>query len=333
MKKKKKIEWLPSHFQQVFTMPIVPNTSKSEGTPPKKSTITFDLSRPVYSLSDLILPTHTLNELNRAISLREHQTAVFEQWGFKHTHKYDNKMIINLYGEPGTGKTMAAHAIAKRLNRPLVLINYGDIESKYVGETPKNIQNAFAFAKENDAILFFDEADAILSRRVTNMTSATDTSVNQTRSVMLTLLNDYNDTVLFATNFISNYDPAFMRRILMHIEFGMPDENTRFRLFEKYIPQQLPHSIDLAEAAKNSVSLNGSDIANSVLLAAFSAKNEGLNKVTHQNLMEKVENIRKSKEANAGKKFDVSAGNIIKAETREVTENFVQQQLNKEKLS
>ena len=132
-------------------MPIVPNTSKSEGTPPKKSTITFDLSRPVYSLSDLILPTHTLNELNRDISLREHQTAVFEQWGFKHTHKYDNKMIINLYGEPGTGKTMAAHAIAKRLNRPLVLINYGDIESKYVGETPKNIQNAFAFAKENDA--------------------------------------------------------------------------------------------------------------------------------------------------------------------------------------
>ena len=64
-------------------------------------------------------------------------------------------MIINLYGEPGTGKTMAAHAIAKHLNRPLVLVNYGDIESKYVGETPKNIQAAFEFAKENNAILFF----------------------------------------------------------------------------------------------------------------------------------------------------------------------------------
>ena len=299
----------------------------------QKSTITFDLSRPVYSLSDLILPTHTLNELNRAISLREHQTAVFEQWGFKHTHKYDNKMIINLYGEPGTGKTMAAHAIANRLNRPLVLVNYGDIESKYVGETPKNIQAAFEFAKANNAILFFDEADAILSRRVTNMTSATDTSVNQTRSVMLTLMNDYNDTILFATNFISNYDPAFMRRILMHIEFGLPDEATRLRLFEKYIPEQLPHSINLPEAAKQSDTLSGSDIANSILLAAFAAKNEGAHEVTHHNLMEKIENIRKGKEANAGKKFDVSSGRILKTETHEVSENFVKQKLNKEELS
>ena len=307
-------------------MPIVPNTVKKETTPPKKNTIEFDLSQPIYSLSDLILPTHTLNELKRAISLREHQSAVFEEWGFKHTHKYDNKMIINLYGEPGTGKTMAAHAIAKHLNRPLVLVNYGDIESKYVGETPKNIQAAFEFSKENNAILFFDEADAILSRRVTNMTSATDTSVNQTRSVMLTLLNDYNDTVLFATNFISNYDPAFMRRIL-------PDEATRLRLFEKYIPKQLPHSIDLAEAAANSATLSGSDIANSILLAAFAAKNEDAHEVTHQNLMEKIENIRKGKEANAGKNFDVSTKNIIKTETREVSEDFVNQQFNKEKLS
>lgn len=288
------------------------------------------MSQPTYSLSDLILPAHTLNELKRAISLREHQSAVFEEWGFKHTHKYDNKMIINLYGEPGTGKTMAAHAIAKHLNRPLVLVNYGDIESKYVGETPKNIQAAFEFAKENNAILFFDEADAILSRRVTNMTSATDTSVNQTRSVMLTLLNDYNDTVLFATNFISNYDPAFMRRILMHIEFDLPDETTRLRLFEKYIPKQLPHSIDLVDAAANSATLSGSDIANGILLAAFAAKNEDAHAVTHQNLMEKIENIRKGKEANAGKKFDVSTNSIIKTETHEVSENYVHQQLNKE---
>jgi len=314
-------------------MPIVPNTVKKETVAPKKNTIAFDLSQPIYSLSDLILPAHTLNELKRAISLREHQSAVFEEWGFKHTHKYDNKMIINLYGEPGTGKTMAAHAIAKHLNRPLVLVNYGDIESKYVGETPKNIQAAFEFAKENNAILFFDEADAILSRRVTNMTSATDTSVNQTRSVMLTLLNDYNDTVLFATNFISNYDPAFMRRILMHIEFDLPDETTRLRLFEKYIPKQLPHSIDLVDAAANSATLSGSDIANGILLSAFAAKNEDAHEVTHQNLMEKIENIRKGKEANAGKKFDISSGEILKTEPREVSENFVKQQLNKEKLS
>lgn len=302
-----------------------PNSKLSQSPTAPKKTISFELSEPRYTLTDLVLAQHTLNELNRAISLREHQQSVFNDWGFKQTHKYDNKMIINLYGEPGTGKTMAAHAIAERLKRPLLLVNYGDIESKYVGETPKNIQAAFEFAKANNAILFFDEADAILSRRVTNMTSATDTSVNQTRSVMLTLLNDYNDTVLFATNFISNYDPAFMRRILMHIEFQLPDEMTRKTLFKQYIPQELPHSIDIDLIAQQSEQLSGSDIANSVLLAAFSAKTEQQDSVSHQNLLDKVQAIQKSKEANSNKQ-----NKILKVEQREVSEEYALQQLNKE---
>lgn len=302
-----------------------PNSKLSQSPTAPKKTISFELSEPRYTLTDLVLAQHTLNELNRAISLREHQQSVFNDWGFKQTHKYDNKMIINLYGEPGTGKTMAAHAIAERLKRPLLLVNYGDIESKYVGETPKNIQAAFEFAKANNAILFFDEADAILSRRVTNMTSATDTSVNQTRSVMLTLLNDYNDTVLFATNFISNYDPAFMRRILMHIEFQLPDEMTRKTLFKQYIPQELPHSIDIDLIAQQSEQLSGSDIANSVLLAAFSAKTEQQDSVSHQNLLDKVQAIQKSKEANGNKQ-----NKILKVEQREVSEEYALQQLNKE---
>ena len=124
-----------------------------------------------------------------------------------------------------------------------------------------------------------------------------------------------------------------MRRILMHIEFDLPDETTRLRLFERYIPKQLPHSIDLVDAAANSATLSGSDIANGILLSAFAAKNEDAHEVTHQNLMEKIENIRKGKEANASKKFDISSGEILKTETREVSENFVKQQLNKEKLS
>ena len=83
-------------------------------------------------------------------------------------------MGINLYGPSGTGKTMAAHAIASHLQRNILIVNYADIESKFVGETPKNIRRAFEVAKETHSILFFDEADAILSRRVTSMTSATE---------------------------------------------------------------------------------------------------------------------------------------------------------------
>ena len=286
----------------------------------KATKIEFELSNALYQMHDLILPAKTKSDLQKAIGLRQHQKEVFDDWGFSQTHKFDNKMIINLYGEPGTGKTMSAHAIAHALGRKLILVNYGDIESKYVGETPKNIQAAFEFAKANNAILFFDEADAILSRRVTNMTSATDTSVNQTRSVMLTLLNDYNDTVIFATNFISNYDPAFMRRILIHIEYTLPDEQTREHLFYKYIPKALPHNINLSEIVKISEGLSGSDIANAILLSAFAAKTDGADLVTHDNLKEKIQSTQNSKRKNTGVKTTVS--------TKIVSEEYVQSQLN-----
>lgn len=315
---------MPINFNSSNTSsnPIEPKAAEAIG---KNSTkIQFELSEPKYQFSDLVLPTKTFDELKHFLDLRKHQREIFEDWGFLATHKYDNKMIVNLYGEPGTGKTMSAHAIASELNKKLVLVNYGDIESKYVGETPKNIKAVFDFAKEHNAILFFDEADAILSRRVTNMTSATDTSVNQTRSVMLNLLNDYNDTVLFATNFISNYDPAFMRRILMHIEFTLPDEATREQLFQRYIPSKLPNDINVEDAAKKSEGLSGSDIANVILLSAFSAKSKGLSFVSHLDVIAKIESVQKSKRANAGQK-------ILKVETKEVSEDYVQQQLNGEK--
>lgn len=140
----------------------------------------------------------------------------------------------------GTGKTMAAHAIAHQLGRKLLPVSYAQIESKYVGETAKNLTAMFRFARETKALLFFDEADALLSRRVTNMSNSTDVSVNQTRSVLLLLLGEFDDLVLFATNFLSNYDPAFLRRILAHIRFDLSDEDSRAKLWQRYIPPQMP---------------------------------------------------------------------------------------------
>lgn len=281
-------------------MPI--NTSPSKELPSKKDEgikkNSFKLSEPKYIFSDLILPSNTKNDLMHAIGLSNYQKEIYDEWGFKSTHKHNKKIIINLYGESGTGKTMSAHAIADKLNKKILIVNYADIESKYVGETPKNISAAFDFAKENDAIIFFDEADAILSRRVTNMSSSTDTSVNQTRSVMLNLLNDYDDIVIFATNFISNYDPAFMRRIIINIYFSLPNKDTRRALFKHYIPDQLPHNIDIEDAIEQSEFLSGSDIANSIILAAFSAKVDGKQKVEHQDLINKIKAIKLCKQEN-----------------------------------
>ena len=253
------------------------------------------------------------------VKYTENSKVVFEDWGLKYTHKYSNRIGINLYGEPGTGKTMAAHAIANYLNRKILIVNYADIESKYVGETPKNIRRAFEVAKETNSILFFDEADAILSRRVTNMSNATDVSVNQTRSVMLMLMNEYEDFIIFATNFIENFDPAFMRRISVHIKFELPDLECRQRLWEKYIPEQLPTDLDIEEISRKFSGISGSDISNAVLNASFKAARRKVGRVPKEYFFEAIEDILKSKEANRK--------NEVTVEKRVVSEEYVKNQI------
>ena len=277
----------------------------------------FIPEEPRYTLDDIILPQATRDQILDVATYAENSYQVFELWGFKRTHAYSNRIGINLYGAPGTGKTMAAHAIAKKLGKKILIVNYADIESKYVGETPKNIRKAFEAAKNSGSILFFDEADAILSKRVTNMTQAVDVSVNQTRSVMLMLMNEYQDFIIFATNFISNFDPAFMRRISVHVKFELPDEECREKLWAKYIPPELPNNIDVAELAKKYDNLSGSDIANAMLNSAFKAARMHLNFLNKEIVFEAVENILASKAANQK----------VTVNTREVSEDYVKKQV------
>ena len=167
-------------------------------------TIQFLLSDPSYTFDDMVLPSELKCEIQDALAIFEYREQLFDTWNLSTVIKKPTNLCLNMYGEPGTGKTMAANAIASQLGLKLLRVNYADIESKYVGETSKNLERLFAVAKEKNAIILFDEADALLSRRVTDMSSATDVSVNQTRSVLLTLLDNYDGMVIFTTNFISN---------------------------------------------------------------------------------------------------------------------------------
>ena len=263
-----------------------------------KQDILFVPEEPKYTLEDIVLPDAVQEQILDAADYAQNSRIVFEGWGLGRTHRYSKRMGINLYGPSGTGKTMAAHAIANYLHRKILVVNYADIESKYVGETPKNIRKAFEAAEKTNSILFFDEADAILSRRVTNMTNATDVSVNQTRSVMLMIMNDYQDFIIFATNFIENFDPAFMRRIAMHIQFELPDYDCRRRLWKQYIPDEMPNNIQIEEIASAYEGISGSDISNAILIAAFKAVRRHDAMVRQAYVEEAVQNIIASKQAN-----------------------------------
>ena len=283
-------------------MPINPKHAGDEPKPEKKEPVEeiFIPEEPKWSLEEIILPEEVKAQILDVATYADNAHRVFELWGFKKTHKFSRRIGINLYGAPGTGKTMAAHAIAKNLGRKILIVNYADIESKYVGETPKNIRKAFEAAQKSDSILFFDEADAILSKRVTNMTQAVDVSVNQTRSVMLMLMNEFQDFIIFATNFISNFDPAFMRRISVHVKFTLPDEECRKKLWRMYTPLEVPNNIDFDELAKKFDGISGSDISNAMLNAAFKAARLKCDELDKSLVFEAVENILASKRANSG---------------------------------
>ncbi|MBR4152121.1 MAG: AAA family ATPase [Selenomonadaceae bacterium] len=282
-------------------MPVKPKHAEEPKHEEKKEVVeeTFIPEEPKFSLEEIILPAEVKAQILDVATYAENAHRVFELWGFKRTHKFSRRIGVNLYGAPGTGKTMAAHAIAKELGKKILIVNYADIESKYVGETPKNIRKAFEAAKKSDSILFFDEADAILSKRVTNMTQAVDVSVNQTRSVMLMLMNEYQDFIIFATNFIENFDPAFMRRISIHIKFTLPDEDCRKKLWRMYTPPEVPNNLDFDELAKKFDGISGSDISNAMLNAAFKAARLKVDELDKNLVFEAVENILASKRANA----------------------------------
>lgn len=234
----------------------------------------FVVEAPRRRLQDLIVPAETMQQLKSLLTKIKHHQVLYEQFGLGEIDPNGGRTAINLYGPPGTGKSFAADAIANDLGMGIIRANYAEIESKYVGETAKNIKAAFQKAKETEALLFFDEADSILGRRLSNISQSTDHAVNVSRSVMLLELDNFSGVTIFATNLASNYDTAFIRRILGHIEMPLPDENGRFQLWRYHIPKRLPVQLtdaDWGHLVAETNGLAGGDILNIVVYAASMA--------------------------------------------------------------
>ena len=274
------------------------NQAKETNCTTHRSNHTWKLTEPKHRFSDLILDAGTVSQLHDVVSYYQYQDLLLNTWGLSERYAEKAGLAANLYGEPGTGKTMAAHAIANAIGKKLLLVDYAEIESKYVGETAKNLTALFYTAEAQEAIIFFDEADALLSKRVTTMASATDVSVNQTRSVLLNLLNDYKGMVLFATNFLRNYDPAFLRRIRYHIHFPLPDAEHREMLWKQYIPARMPCHVDYRELAEKYDGISGSDIANAVFTAAVSSAGNHEKEVSQIALERAIQSTIDAKSAN-----------------------------------
>lgn len=225
--------------------------------------------KPRYNFDQIILPDSIRQQIKEAVSIINNKELIYNTWGFSEVDSIP-KSILNFYGSPGTGKTMCAHAIADKLGKKLLALNYSEIESKFVGDAPKNLQRAFEIATEEDCVLFFDEADSFLGKRIQNVNQSADQALNSLRSQMLILLEEHSGVVIFATNLVSNFDKAFQSRILKHIKFDLPNEEARIAIIRKMIPSKLPLAGPLAdselkELGEMTEGFSGREIKNAIL--------------------------------------------------------------------
>jgi ATP-dependent 26S proteasome regulatory subunit len=260
--------------------------------------VLFQPELPRRRLADLVVGAETERQLRTALAKIKYHDRLYHDWGLETVHPEGRSVAINLYGPPGTGKSFAAEGIAEHLGRPIIRIDYAQIESRFVGDTPKNIVAAFDAAKTSGAVLFFDEADSVLSRRVTNITQAADYGVNVSRSTLLLQLDNFEGVVLFATNLASNYDAAFVRRILAHVYFGLPDESALVRLWRYHLPDKMPlgASVEPGALAARSAGLAGGDVLNTVILAAAGAAERESPQVDMADFEQALSQVRRAKQ-------------------------------------
>jgi SpoVK/Ycf46/Vps4 family AAA+-type ATPase len=225
---------------------------------------------PRRSFDDVVLPATTLRALNHALALVRKHDLIFQQWGLAERHSTGLGLAFHFAGPPGTGKTICAEALAYALNQKLLVVRYAELESRWVGQTSKHVAAVFRAAARQDAVLFFDEADAIAGRRFTSVGAAYEREANAIVNVLLHELETFPGVVIFATNLAANIDPAFERRIRTHILFTMPDVEERERIWRVQLHARktpLADDVDFRALAER-YPRSGGDIKNAVLKAA-----------------------------------------------------------------
>lgn len=222
----------------------------------------MQVEEPRWTLEEVALPSSTLNDVDEMLAYIANKRKLLHDWEFERFLKTGNGLSINFFGLPGTGKSITAEAVAQRLGTTIVRANYGELESELMGGTAKNLLSVFDIAAKSNSVLFFDEADSLLSRRVSNLSQAADYGINATKSTMLTLMDKFDGVLIFATNLFENYDEAFLRRIIFNVEFLPPDTEMRRKLWEFHLSKKIPRDVSYDRIAEITDGLCGGDIRN-----------------------------------------------------------------------
>lgn len=226
---------------------------------------------PTFGWNDIVLPEAVLAQLREIAAHIRRSQVVLEQWGFASKFPYGQGVTGLFHGGSGTGKTMAVSIIAADLALDLYKIDLSMVVSKYIGETEKNLNRVFAEAQDSNAILFFDEADALFGKR-SQVKDAHDRYANIETAYLLQRMEEYDGAVILASNMKHNLDEAFVRRMRFILHFPFPGEAERERIWRSAFPPQAPlgKDVDFSWLARK-LKITGGYIKNISLRAAFLA--------------------------------------------------------------
>lgn len=233
-----------------------------------------ELTTPLIGWDDIVLPADGIAQLTEAVARLDHQQLVLDSWGLRRRAHAMHGARLLLTGPPGTGKSLAASAVASAAGTDLLVVDVSRIVSKWLGETEKNLAAAFEAAERTQAVLMLDEADALFGTR-TEISDAHDRYANLETAYLLARLDRFEGLAILTTNLRANIDPAFLRRIDYVVEFPLPDLTNRVRLWRQHLPTSvLAADVDV-DALSGLYPVPGAWIRNVSVAAAFAAAANG----------------------------------------------------------
>jgi AAA+ superfamily predicted ATPase len=233
-----------------------------------------------YGWNDIVLPEAKRARLREVAAHVKHRGTVYSDWGFDEKFSLGNGLSVLFSGPSGTGKTMAAEIIAGVADLDLYKVDIASVVSKYIGETEKNLGKIFDEAEHSDAVLLFDEADAIFGQR-SEVSDAQDRYANVEVNYLLQRIEEHEGTVVLTTNLEQNIDDAFLRRLDVSVDFPRPDRQLRQQIWEGIFPDRTPLG-EIDYEFLSSFDVTGGNIKNIAETAAFlAADDDGLVSMEH----------------------------------------------------
>lgn len=233
------------------------------------------ITDPEVTLNDVIVSDDIMKKIKQIIGSAQNRRRVLYDWGLSKRIRRGTGVICLFDGEPGTGKTHSAEAIAKCLGLSLMRVNIASMVDKYIGETEKNLTKIFEQARPDMSLLLFDEADSLFTKRTSNVSKSNDRYSNMSVNVLLQLVERYEGVSVLTTNLKNSIDPAFERRITYKIYFPMPKKEERIRLWKYMCPPDVLTSEPLDYEWLGEIEMSGGEIKNAVLAGAFKAATMG----------------------------------------------------------